>query len=147
MSRMIKWTIVAIVVFIVAFTVLDFLNTAGDTGDPDAQLAMMLPEEREFCETVLWQIDSGSSERDVLALLGPPSRSLKMKKNWWVKLGGKKDRIGVYFDTSGLATRVFLDGGFGRFYYTRKVIDHEMNRPEDFQQPAKDEVVGALPKE
>jgi hypothetical protein len=42
----------------------------------------------------------------------------------WVKLGGKKDRVGVFFDTAGLATDVVLDGGPGRFYYRRPVKDH-----------------------
>ena len=118
----------------VLFTVVDFFNTAGDIKDPNSQLAQMLPEERQFCLETLWSIDTNSTERDVLALLGKPSRSLKYKKNWWVILGGKKDRVGVYFDTSGHATKIVLDGGTGRFYYQRNVIDQENEKPEGPQQ-------------
>ena len=131
MKKILKWIIPAVVILTIAFTILDFMNTAGDTGDPDAQLASMLPGERQYCEQVLWQIDSSSTERDVLALLGSPSRSLKYKKNWWVQLDGKRDRVGVFFNTSGFATDVVLDGGSGRFYYKRDVKDHEQRKPGD----------------
>ncbi len=116
-------TIVALL--IIVLTILDFINTAGDVNNPDAQLAKMLPAEREFCQNILWQINSLSTERDVLALLGPPAKSLKLKKNWNVTLDGKTDRVGIYFDTNGYATQVLLDGGMGRFYYRRDVKDHE----------------------
>jgi hypothetical protein len=135
MKKVLRRIIGATVMLVIAFTILDFINTAGDTSDPNAQLATMLPAERQFCEQVLWQIDSSSTERDVLALLGPPSRSLKFKKNWWVELDGKKDRVGVFFNTSGFATDVVLDGGTGRFYYKRDVKDHERMKPGDSQQP------------
>ena len=134
MKKILKWIIPAVVILTVLFTILDFVNTVGDTGGPDAQLASMLPGERQFCERVLWQIDSSSTKRDVLALLGKPSRGLKFKKNWWVELDGKKDRIGVFFNTSGFATDVVLDGGPGRFYYTRAVKEHEERRPGGSQQ-------------
>lgn len=132
MKKFMSRIILAIVIAAALFTLLDFYNTAGFSGNPDKQLQKMLPAERDFCERILWQIDSSSSERDVLALLGRPSRSLKFKKNWWVQLGGKKDRVGVYFNTSGMATEVVLDGGMGRFYYRRKVAEHENQKPEDF---------------
>lgn len=131
MKKFFLWMVFVIIVLTFVFTILDFRNTAGDTGDPDSQLARMLPPEREFCEQVLWKIDSSSTERDVIALLGKPSRSLKFKKNWWVKFGENKDRVGVYFNTAGLATEVVLDGGTGRFYYRRKVTDHEDSQPDN----------------
>jgi hypothetical protein len=102
----------------------DFFNTAGDIDKPDLQLAKMSPAERNFCLKKLWQIDSSSTERDVLAILGAPSRSLKYKKNWWVSLDGRRDRAGVLFDSSGFAVEVILDGGPG-LYYRRDVKDHE----------------------
>ena len=125
MKKIFMWLISVIVILTITFTIMDFINISGDTGNPDDQLARMLPHERQFCDQVLSQIDSSSTERDVLALLGKPSRSLKFKKNWWIKLDEKNDRVGVYFNTSGFATEVVLDGGTGRFYYRRKVTDHE----------------------
>lgn len=113
----------AVAVFVL--TVVDFFITPGDVDNPDAQLAQMLPAERAFCEETLWRIDSHSNQRDVLALLGAPERSLPHKKNWFVKLDGKKDRVGVYFTLEGYADEVVLDGGPGRFYYRRSVTDHE----------------------
>lgn len=141
MKKVLRWVIGATVMLVIVFTILDFINTAGDTGDPNAQLATMLPAERQFCEQVLWQIDSSSTERDVLTLLGPPSRSLKFKKNWWVELDGKKDRVGVFFNASGFATDVVLDGGTGRFYYKRDVKDHERlgQKDEDKERITRDE--------
>ena len=137
MQRKVKRLILiaaSIVVFIVILlTVIDYLNTVAGGDDPQTQLSKMLPAEREFCEKVLWQIDSSSTERDVLALLGNPSRSLKFKKNWWVVLDGKKDRVGVYFTPKGFAYEVVLDGGFGRFYYRRKVTDHEDEKSSSLQ--------------
>ncbi len=114
-----------IIVSIVIFPLCDAVNAAGNVDNPDAQLENMHPVEREFCENILWQINSSSTERDVLALLGQPSRDRKYKKNWWVELGGKRDRVGVYFNLQGFATEVVLDGGIGRFYYRRKVTEHE----------------------
>jgi hypothetical protein len=85
----------------------------------------MSPAERDFCLSKLWRIDSSSTERDVLAILGAPSRSLKYKKNWWVILDGRQDRVGVNFNISDFAVEVILDGGPGRVYYRRKVKDHD----------------------
>jgi len=120
-----RWASLLAFFLVATLTIVDFFNTAGDIDKPDLQLARMSPAEREFCLEVLWQIDSSSTERDVLAILGAPSRSLKYTKNWWVTLDGRKDRAGVLFDSSGYAEEVVLDGGFGRFYYSRKVKDHE----------------------
>ena len=125
MKRKLIWIAAAVGVIIIGLTVAGFLNTAGDVENPGEQLAKMMPAERDYCLNTLWQIDSSSNERDVLALLGPPSRSLKLKKNWHVTLEGKTDRVGVYSGTDGRATEVVLDGGWGRFYYRRSVRDHE----------------------
>ena len=119
--RAIEWGGTAVFLLIVIFTLLDFMNRVEDIDDLQTQLNAMLPNEREFCLDVLGQIDALSTERDVLALLGDPSRSLKLKKNWWVNIDGKKDRIGVYFDLQGYATQVIFDGGFNRFYYSRNI--------------------------
>ncbi len=132
MKKPLKWAIPAVAVLVVILAIIAFIRTTGTGNDPDAELERMLPAEREFCEKVLWQINSRSSERDVLALLGTPSRDLKLKKNWWVELGGRKDRVGVYFNTFGFATQVVLAAGSGRFYYRRKVTDHETRTPEGF---------------
>ncbi|MBN1973630.1 MAG: hypothetical protein JW787_08315 [Sedimentisphaerales bacterium] len=133
MKRKLFWISTIIGLIVVVLTAMDFLNNAGDVKNPEDQLAKMLPAERDFCQQILWQIDSGSNERDVLALLGPPARSLKLKKIWHVKLDGKADRVSVYFGIDGLATQVVLDGGFGRFYYRRSVNDHEKPRRESSQ--------------
>ena len=73
--------------------------------------------------------------------LGNPDRDLMLKKNWWVQLSGKKDRVGVFFDTAGLATDVVLDGGPERFYYRRPVKDHVgmTEEKEPTQEAAADE--------
>ncbi len=134
MKRKLIWIATIIGLIIIVLTIVDFLNTAGDINNPEAQLARMLPAEQEFCLKTLWQIDSSSNERDVLALLGSPSRSLKLKKNWHITLDGKTDRIGVYFGTNGYATQVVLDGGPGRFYYRRNVKDHEKPKEDNFSQ-------------
>ena len=123
--KLIWWVLIVAPFAIAGLTVFDFFNTAGDIDRPDLQLARMGPEERAFCEKTLWQIDSSCTERDVVAILGVPSRSLKYKKNWWVKLDGRQDRAGVWFDASGFAQDVVLDGGPGRFYYRRKVKENE----------------------
>jgi hypothetical protein len=135
MRRKIFWIATIIGLIVIVLTAMDFFNTAGDVKNPETQLAKMLPAERDFCLKTLWQIDSSSNERDVLALLGAPKRSLKLKKNWHVSLDGKIDRVGVYFGTDGLATQVVLDGGPGRFYYRRSVKDHEKPRQESSQPP------------
>ena len=119
------WVAVLAPILIFGLTLYDFFNTAGDIDKPDLQLARMSPAERNFCLKRLWQIDSSSTERDVLAILGAPSRSLKYKKNWWLSLDGRRDRAGVLFDSLGFAVEVILDGGPGRFYYRRDVKDHE----------------------
>ena len=124
-TRHIQWISVIALLAIAVLTIYDFFNTAGDIDRPDLQLARMLPAEREFCIKTLWQIDSSSTERDVLAILGAPSRSLKFKKNWWVTLDGRQDRVGVYFNSSGFADEVVLDRGPGRFYYRRHAKDHD----------------------
>ncbi len=85
----------------------------------------MVPEEQEYCLRVLWQIKPDWTKAQVTQLLGSPSRDMGLKTNWWVILGNKKDRVGVYFTTSGLASEVVLDGGPGRFYYHRPVTDHQ----------------------
>ena len=131
MIRKLRWIYLAVLAVLAVYTALDFELNAGDTNNPDAQLASMLPGEREFCEQTLWQINSKSTQEEVIALLGQPYRNRIIKLNWWVELDGKKDRIGVYFDTAGLATEVVLDGGWGRFYYKRDVKDHEQNTPSN----------------
>lgn len=98
-------------------------------GGPEEQLARMEPPEREFCLTVLSQITSSSTKSEVLQLLGSPSRDLGLKTNWWIRLGDRRDRIGVYFDTSKNATGVVLDGGPGRFYYTRDLDEEAEKTP------------------
>ncbi len=130
MKRKFTWFVFIVGLVIIGLTIIDDINTAGDVKNPEAQLAKMLPSEREFCIKTLWQINTSSNERDVLALLGPPSRSLKYKKNWYITLDGKMDRIGVYLGTDNYATQVVLDGGPGRFYYRRNVKDHEQPRQE-----------------
>jgi hypothetical protein len=117
--RRIRWALFILPILAIGFTIYDFFNTAGDINNPNLQLTRMTPAEREYCLKTLWRIDSSSSERDVLAILGAPSRSLKYKKNWWVNLGGREDRVGVLFDSSGHAEELILDGGLGRFYYRR----------------------------
>jgi hypothetical protein len=123
--KLIRWALIAAPFAIAGLTVIDFFNAAGDLDRPDLQLARMGPEERDFCEKTLWQIESSCTEGDVLAVLGAPSRSLKFKKDWWVKLDGRQVQAGVWFDASGFAADVVLDGGPGRFYYRRKVKDDE----------------------
>ena len=113
-----KIAIVAILLVAVV-AVVDFLFLRGDTSDPEEQLLRMSREEREYCEKVLGQITSSSTEADVEALLGKPSRDLKWKKNWWVTLGDHKARVGVYFSADGHAHEIVLDGD--RYYYRRKV--------------------------
>jgi hypothetical protein len=125
----IRWALILAPILIIGLTAYDLFNTAGDVDKPDLQLARMSPAERDFCLTMLWQIDSSSTERDVLAILGAPSRSVKYKKNWWLTLDGRQDRAGVMFDSSGFAEEVILDGGPGRFYYRRYVKDHESKPP------------------
>lgn len=127
--RWIGWASILATILIVGFTVFDLFNTAGDIDKPDLQLKTMSPAERDFCLKTLWRIDSSSTERDVLALLGPPSRSLKYHKTWWVNLDGRASRAGVFFNTAGFADEVVLDGGVGRFYYRRRVKDHEAAPP------------------
>src|SRR5947208_2820439 len=111
--RRIRWALFLLPIIVIGFTVYDFFNTAGDINNPNLQLTRMTPAEREYRLKTLWRIDSSSSERDVLAILGAPSRSLKYKKNWWVNLGGRDDRVGVLFDSSGHAEEIILDGGPG----------------------------------
>ena len=41
------------------------------------------------------------------------------------------DRVGVLFSSSGHAEQVVLDGGPGRFYYSRNVKDHKEKPPAD----------------
>ena len=116
-----RWVIPAALVLAVSGLCLGLVSNAADPDDPEAQLAAMLPAEREYCERVLSKILTTSNEKDVEELLGKPSRDLWLKKNWWVKLGGKKDRVGVYFGLNSFAHTVVLDGGPGRFYYFLKL--------------------------
>lgn len=129
MKNLIKISIV-IFLIIVIVVVVDFLRHAGNTSNLQEQLAKMDPAERTFCKTVLSKITSTSSEKEVIALLGKPSRDLILKKNWWVQLGNRKDRIGVYFSTSGYAKEVVLDGGIGRFYYRYKLPPKNNNEEQ-----------------
>jgi hypothetical protein len=124
MKRVRRWILPAILVTAAAFGLVYVVGTAVNVDDPEAQLAAMLPAERDFCEQVLARILPKSNGKHVVEVLGNPDRDLMLKKNWWVKLGGKRDRVGVFFDTAGLATDVVLDGGPGRFYYRRPVKDH-----------------------
>ncbi|MDP2652750.1 MAG: hypothetical protein Q8Q08_01840 [Candidatus Omnitrophota bacterium] len=87
--------------------------------------SQMSAEELAYCDNVLSKITAVSTEAEVIALLGTPSRDIKVpgagsKKNWWVTLGGKQSRVGVYFSGEGMATEVVLDGN-GRFYYRYKL--------------------------
>ncbi len=124
-TKRLGWALALVLIAIAGLTIYDFFNTSGDVDKPDLQLARMSPAERNFCLKLLRQIDPSSTERDVLAILGAPSRSLEYKKNWWVTLDGRQERVGVMFNSSGFAEEVVLDGGPGRFYYRRKVKDHE----------------------
>lgn len=90
--------------------------------DDEARKAFreMEPEERKYCLETLSRIHAESSFDDVVEILGKPDRNiLNSKLNWWVKLGDRKSRVGVFFG-SGKANRIVLDGGPGRFYYTYK---------------------------
>lgn len=118
----------AFIVFI-ALGFLVYFSTRGMFGSPEEQLARMEPAEREFCLTVLSQITASTTKDEVLQLLGNPSRDLGLKTNWWIRLGDRKDRIGVYFDTSKNATQVVLDGGPGRFYYSPNLSKEPENTP------------------
>ena len=124
MKRVRRLILPLILVTAAAFGLVYVVGTVVNVDDPEAQLAAMLPEERDFCEQVLARILPTSNGKHVVEVLGKPDRDLMLKKNWWVKLGGKRDRVGVFFDTAGLATDVVLDGGPGRFYYRRPVKDH-----------------------
>ncbi len=130
LKSILRWAIIGITILIVCFTILDFVNNAGDTTNLQEQLAKMSPQEQQFCLETLGQITALSTERDVLALLGSPYKSLKVKKNWWVTLDGKRDRVGVYFNLKGYATQVSFDGGFGRFYYMR-ILDDNASQPSE----------------
>lgn len=80
------------------------------------------PVEQEYIDSVLSLITKDSSKEDVINLLGKPDRDLGLKVNWWVTIGDKNSRIGVYFSSSsGKATRINLDGGPGRFYYSKEL--------------------------
>ena len=124
MKRVRRLILPAILVTAAAFGLVFIVGTVVNVDDPEDQLAAMLPAERDFCEQVLARILPTSSGKDVVEVLGEPDRDLMVKKNWWVKLDGKRDRVGVFFDMAGLATNVVLDGGPGRFYYRRPVKDH-----------------------
>jgi hypothetical protein len=97
------------------------LSVRGMGGTAEEQLRKMTPEEREFCLHTLSQITSRSTRSDVIGLLGQPSRDLGLKVNWWVTLGQRRARVGVYFTPAGVVDEVVLDGGPGRYYYSRKV--------------------------
>ncbi len=114
-------TVVAIV-FLLLLAVLLFSRGMG--GSADEQFMKMDPGESDYCRQILWQIKPGWSHSQVQQLLGAPTRDMGMKQNWWVTIGNRKDRVGVYFDGSGGATDIVLDGGPGRFYYRRPVSDH-----------------------
>ena len=124
MKRVRRLILPLILVTAAAFGLVYVVGTVVNVDDPETQLAAMLPAERDFCEQVLARILPTSSGKDVVEVLGEPDRDLMLKKNWWVKLDGKRDRVGVFFDMAGLATDVVLDGGPGRFYYRRPVKEH-----------------------
>jgi len=77
-------------------------------------------KEREYLINKLGKIRKGMSRDEVVKLLGPPSRDLPQKVNWWVHPDKKDIRAGVYF-WNNRATDVVLDGGTGSFYYRQKL--------------------------
>jgi hypothetical protein len=81
-------------------------------------------EEQLYIDTVLSQITSETTKEEAIELLGKPSRDLVLKVNWWVSIDGRNSRIGVYFSSAtGKAEDVILDGGWGRFYYRKALIE------------------------
>ncbi len=80
-------------------------------------------EEQNYIDTVLSQITTETTKEDAIVILGKPDRDLFAKTNWWVNIGGRNSRIGIYFSiATGTANEIVLDGGTGRFYY-RKTLE------------------------
>lgn len=83
------------------------------------------PEERQYIDSVLSHVTAETTKAESIELLGTPSRDLLVRVNWWVSIAGRKSRIGISFSgDTGLAEEIVLDGGPGRFYYTKDLTEN-----------------------
>lgn len=111
---LLRWVIPASMVMAVFGLCLNPVGNSANPDDPEAQLAAMVPVEREYCEGVLSKIIATSTKKDVEALLGKPSSSRRT--------GGSSStasRIVSASVSAGMAWGIpcVLDGVQGRFYY------------------------------
>jgi hypothetical protein len=84
------------------------------------EIKKMTLKEKDYLVNKLGKIRKSMSRNEVFAILGPPSRDLPQKANWWVRPDRKNIRAGVYF-MDNQASEVVLDGGAGSFYYRQKL--------------------------
>ncbi|MDR1193846.1 MAG: hypothetical protein LBK98_06765 [Peptococcaceae bacterium] len=98
-----------------------FLGSAINPGNDDIPA-----EEQIYIDTVLARVTAETTKEEAIELLGKPSRDLVLKVNWWVVIANRNSRVGIYFSgTTGKAEEVVLDGGWGKFYYTKTLGEKE----------------------
>lgn len=77
-------------------------------------------KEQEYIDNILSQITKDTTKNELIELLGEPSRDLGFKINWWIEIEEKKSRVGVFIKNNQIK-QVVLDGGPGRFYYSKDI--------------------------